>query len=232
MRPMSRRMIGGALVCAAGWLACPTAGAQSLGGGVPSLGGASLGTAGTSMGATTFSMGAMGSGLGARGSGLGAASAGAINPGPQTMPSAAMTYSPAASAAMGSLTGLPVVSSTGGVFNTPLAAPLLYGAMMQGPVAPQAQASLYNSPNGLGSTQLGLLMLATMQQTGGVGSGQLNGARGGIRPTAATGAVNPQNAKQRAANRPGGLAARYFNRTAARTAIPARYYKRQSRYYP
>ncbi len=226
MKPMSRRLICGAIVCGAGWLACPIAGAQSLGGGLAGMGGAGMGAAGSGMGAAGMGMGLGGAtmaGIGMTGAGMATASAGAISPGVQSM-SAAGGY--------GSLTGLPLASPMGSAFNSPMASPLIYGAALQGPISANAQANMYYSQNGIGNTQLGLMMLSMMQQNGGVGSGQLSGVRGDPRQGLPSSATDPRNAKQRAAAKPGGLAGRYFNRTAVHTSYPKKYYKRPSRYYP
>ncbi len=72
-------------------------------------------------------------------------------------------------------------------------------------------------------------MLAT-QNTGGVGSGRMGGARTGTQNSAT--ATSAATTKRRSANRPGGLAARYFNRVAPRAPYPQSYYNRQNRYFP
>jgi hypothetical protein len=92
------------------------------------------------------------------------------------------------------------------------------------------QAGMFFGPTGMGATSLGLLLLANQQQQGGIGSGRLSGVRGDARPQPAAGA--PATSKQRASARPGGLAARYFNRPTSRAAYPARYFARQTRYFP
>ena len=102
-------------------------------------------------------------------------------------------------------------------FTNPMAAPLLYGSMF--PMTPQ---------------QTGLMMLAGQSQMLGIGSGQLSGVRPGPgTPGAARGRQTIAPGKTRgSASQPGGLAARYFNRTAMRPRIPQGFYNRQNRYYP
>ena len=79
-----------------------------------------------------------------------------------------------------------------------------------------------------------------MNQMGmlGIGSGQMSGVRPGAGP--ARGRTKQQLPRSRGARRrtPGGLAARYFNRTISVnrpvnvSRIPQSYYTRQNRYYP
>ena len=97
----------------------------------------------------------------------------------------------------------------------PMASPMLYGSMF-----PMTQQ------------QAGVLMLAGQAQMLGLGSGQLSG----VRPVA-TGAgrgrqVQPSVRNRGSAAQPGGLAARYFNRTTQRVRIPQGFYNRQNRHYP
>ena len=102
-------------------------------------------------------------------------------------------------------------------FTNPMAAPLLYGSMF-----PMTQQ------------QAGLMMLAGQSQMLGIGSGRLSGVRAGPgTPGAARGRQALSASKSRgSAGQPGGLAARYFNRTAQKSHIPQGYYNRQNRYYP
>jgi hypothetical protein len=95
-----------------------------------------------------------------------------------------------------------------------------------------AQANMYYGPTGMGTTQLGLMLLANQQQNGGIGSGRISGTRANPRPTETTSAGTSLGSKQRPASRPGGLAARYFSRPAVRSAYPQRYFNRQTRYFP
>ena len=191
-----------------------------------------MGASGAGMGAGFGLGGATMAGIGMTGAGTATASAGAISSGATSMPYGSTMAAPSAASGYGSLTGLPLASPMGSAFNSPLASPLIYGAALQGPASARAQASMYYPPSGVGSTQMGLLMLSMMQQNGGVGSGQLSGVRGATQPGAAANANDPRNTKQRAAARPGGLAGRYFNRTTIHTTYPQKYYKRPSRYYP
>jgi hypothetical protein len=99
----------------------------------------------------------------------------------------------------------------------PMASPLLYGSMF-----PMTQQ------------QAGVLMLAGQSQMLGIGSGQLSGVRPGAgTPGAARGRQTQPSAKNRgSAGQPGGLAARYFNRTTQKLRVPQGFYNRQNRYYP
>lgn len=97
----------------------------------------------------------------------------------------------------------------------PMASPLFYGSMF-----PMTQQ------------QTGVLMLAGQAQMLGIGSGQLSG----VRPTAAGAAkgrqTQPSVRNRGSAGQPGGLAARYFNRTNQKVRVPQGFYNRQNRYYP
>jgi hypothetical protein len=102
------------------------------------------------------------------------------------------------------------------VFTNPMAAPMVYGV-----------------PFPMTSRQTGLMMLAGQSQMTGIGSGQLSGTRPG--PAGSTAGRGPQQASAKprgSAQTPGGLAARYFHRSAPATRYPQSYYSRQSRYYP
>jgi hypothetical protein len=200
MNPMTRRLICGAIVYAAAWLAGADAMAQGLSGGVP---------------------------------GAGLAGGGVASPGVQATPLGVPMVSPTLPNAGGSVTGSPLsTASPGGVYTSPLATPFVYNNMLQASQAQQGQASLYYGPNGLATTQLGLLLLANQQQNGGIGSGRISGTRGDSRARDATAARTPATSSQRAPARPGGLASRYFNRAAGHTAYPQQYFHRQSRYFP
>ncbi len=102
-------------------------------------------------------------------------------------------------------------------FMNPMASPLLYGSMF-----PMTQQ------------QAGVMMLAGQAQILGIGSGQLSGVPPGA---ASAGGVR---ARQRqtvtgvrgTTRQPGGLAARYFNRTAQRPRIPQGFYNRPNQHYP
>jgi hypothetical protein len=113
--------------------------------------------------------------------------------------------------------GMGMGGQTNNMFANPMLAPMLYG-----------------TASGMGQRQLGLMMLAGQSQMlGGIGSGQMSGVRPGVggqskgRTAQKTAAKPPGSA-----GRPGGLAARYFNRTTPVTRYPQSYYNRQSRYFP
>ena len=134
-------------------------------------------------------------------------------------------------------------SSQGGLMSSPFAAPFMYSSMLQA-TQPLSMSSSSTSGTTTGTTtgagrglgmnnaaNLGLLMLMTQQNPGGVGSGQYTGlGRGAAAQT--TSARTPATAKRRTAAKPGGLAARYFNRVNPHTTYPQRYFNRQSRYFP
>jgi hypothetical protein len=121
----------------------------------------------------------------------------------------------AALGAQGQGTGSFGPNGMNGMFRNPMAAPLLY-------------SSLYPmTPN-----QTGALMLATQAGMMGIGSGQLSGVRPGNAQSRGRSA-QPTAAKPRGtASQPGGLATRYFNRTATVNRYPQSYFKRENRYYP
>jgi hypothetical protein len=128
------------------------------------------------------------------------------------------------------------------VFSNPYAAAFFYNSMLppsqvQTPNG-SSQATLGVSPvapMGFSPTQMGLMMLTTQRPLG-IGSGQLSGARLGpgadARPSRSPTTARPATGRARTAPPPGGLAARYFNRSSPRSAYPQSYYNRQSRYLP
>jgi len=107
------------------------------------------------------------------------------------------------------------VNGMNSVFRNPMAAPYLFGSVY--PMSPG---------------QIGTMMLANQAGLTGIGSGQLSGVRPGA--GAARGRPGqPPAAKPRGSTAtPGGLAARYFNRTAHVVRYPQSYYNRQTRYFP
>jgi hypothetical protein len=149
------------------------------------------------------------------------------------------------SANAGGLAGA-TTAAPSNLFANPYAAPLVYGSMLpglgnqataQGQTASDTSAGTLGTSMGLGAmgvggTQLGLMMLATQRPLG-IGSGQLGGARSGPGSDRQA-SRNPATAGRgpRPAPHPGGLAARYFNRTGPRSPYPQNYYNRQNRYFP
>jgi hypothetical protein len=97
----------------------------------------------------------------------------------------------------------------------PMASPLFYGSMF-----PMTQQ------------QAGVLMLAGQAQMLGLGSGQLSGVRPGAVGAARGRQTQPSARNRGSAGQPGGLAARYFNRTIQKVRVPQGFYNRQNRYYP
>jgi hypothetical protein len=234
MKWMSCRMACAVLVCGAGWLHGPQARAQSLGDTTPYTGSAGTVPSGTvpqtpSLTTPMFSTGVTN---------------------PQAIPNASGAAAfmnplafPNASAA-GS-------STQGSIFNNPLAAPLIYNSMLQASMpygsmgtsssttsssstSSTAASSANSAYRGMGlmgpTTQLGMLMLLSNQQNGGLGSGQLSGMGGSSQQTRMAQAAS--DPRRRGANRPGGLAARYFNHVSPHSAYPKTYFNRKPRYYP
>jgi hypothetical protein len=134
-----------------------------------------------------------------------------------------------------SAAGAPAAQSN--VFSNPYNAPFLYNSMLPGLQGQgQTQTGLSTNSLGMAGTQMGMLMLAT-QRPMGIGSGQLSGTGSGgggdsRKSRAKTTATQQASGRSRTALQPGGLAARYFNRTGPRSAYPQNYYGRQSRYFP
>jgi hypothetical protein len=128
------------------------------------------------------------------------------------------SLSPTDAAALGSQgqgTGALGANGMNGIFRNPMASPLLY-------------SSLYP----MGGTQATALMLASQTGMMGIGSGQLSGVRPGNTQSRARSAQQTTAQTRGKASQPGGLATRYFNRTATISRYPQSYYKRDSRYYP
>jgi hypothetical protein len=176
-----------------------------------------------------------------------AAGARSLASGVGMMPIPVPLFAPStASAGVDGVSGSSGTSSGANLFSNPYAAPFLYSSMLPGwqPQAPtgsstsQAQSATAAPTGTLGAfpAQMGLMMLATQRPLG-IGSGRLSGARPGSgddprqsggRSTARTSAGRTRGSVAH----PGGLAARYFNRTGARSPYPQSYYNRQSRYFP
>jgi hypothetical protein len=95
---------------------------------------------------------------------------------------------------------------------------------------PTGAALLSSSVYPMSQRQAGLMMLAGQSQMLGIGSGQLSGVRPG--PSKGKSAAKAAPKSRGGSNQPGGLAARYFNRTARVTPHPQNFYNRQSRYFP
>ncbi len=116
-------------------------------------------------------------------------------------------------------------NTMGNPFMNPMAAPFLYGSMLA--TSPQ-------QTGGFTPQQTGMLMLAAQAQMLGFGSGQLSGVRpGGIAAGGARARQMQNVAGARGTTRqPGGLAARYFNRTSKRPRIPQGFYNRPNQHYP
>jgi hypothetical protein len=121
-------------------------------------------------------------------------------------------------------------ATQGGVFSNPLTAPFLYNSMLPASQQ-QSQANALYWPTGLGTAQLGLMLLANQQQAGGLGSGRISGTRTDQRTREAA-SNSTEDSKRRSLARPGGLASRYFNRVGAHTPYPKNYFNRRPHYFP
>jgi hypothetical protein len=127
----------------------------------------------------------------------------------------------------------------GGLFNNPLAAPLLYNSMIasqytqsQATSAASASAASNTATANMAANQLGMMMLLANSQNGGFGSGRMTGTRSDPRQPTSLGSPSASTSKPQGANQPGGKAARYFNRTSVRPSYPRNYFNRRPTYFP
>jgi hypothetical protein len=160
---------------------------------------------------------------------------GAINPGVPAASSGVPMASPTAPSILANPTASMNGSFTqGSMLSNPVTGPLLYNSLLQSSqpqTQSQAQANALYGPTGLATTQLGLMLLANQQASGGIGSGRISGVRPDPRAREA-GSGASQDAKQRTLARPGGLASRYFNRVGPQSSYPKNYFNRRPRYFP
>lgn len=221
MRSASWWMVCAAAVCGAGWMSGREAAAQSLGFTAPSV---------------------------------------APSPAVQAMASSSMFGSPpsGAMARPDPTASLSPATTQANIFNNPLAAPLLYstmvnpsGSILGASTAPAqsstgagsgtstgtgAAAATGADPSsampGPGTTQLATMMVLANQQNGLFGTGRMGGTSLARRPQPRAGVATDPASPTRGANRPGGRAARYFNRTAVRPATPRAYFNRRPTSFP
>jgi hypothetical protein len=169
--------------------------------------------------------------------GLGSGSAAAASSSASFGPAAFPMYSPLSAP----VPDAPAVTGVGGggmtnVFNNPFAAPMIYGSMsamypnMLGGSTVQGTTAAGNL--GMTASQLGWAMLATQPAMLGIGSGRLSGVRGGAGSAPGGRAAAGTPSRGGTAATPGGLAARYFNRTTRATPNPQSYFNRQPQYFP
>jgi hypothetical protein len=132
-------------------------------------------------------------------------------------PTASLSPTDAAALGMqGPGNGVGGVNAMNNVFRNPMAAPYMFGSVYP-----------------MGSSQAATMMLANQAGLMGMGAGQLSGVRPGAAGARGRGAPQSAAKPRGTASQPGGLAARYFNRTTARVnRYPQSYYSRQNRYYP
>jgi hypothetical protein len=173
------------------------------------------GTAVAGYPATTLNGGGMGMGMGTgMGMGMGMGYLPmmyAMNPTASLSPTDA-----AALGTQGQGTGSVGANGMNSIFRNPMASPMLYSGLYP-----------------VGGNQAAALMLAN--QAGmltGIGSGQLSGVRPGNAQSRARSGQQPAAKSRGTASQPGGLATRYFNRTATVNRYPQSFYKRENRYYP
>lgn len=223
MRISSWRILWAAAACGAGLLSGRGAGAQSLGG-------------------------------------SGSAPSVAPSPAIQAMAVAPLFGPQVPNAAADQAASLSGVPTPNNIFNNPMAAPLLYPSMA-GPLWAQGQAAASAGTStgtttgtssstssstssgtsagrsagmhqGMAMNQLAMFMLLSNQQNGGVGSGRISGARGTRRQAGSPGSQAAADGRARSLSRPGGLASRYFNRTASHPAYPQQHFNRRPSYFP
>jgi len=155
----------------------------------------------------------------------------ATTPLPMFSPLQAVGASSLGQGAMGTGVGL-----QSNLFSNPYASPLLYGSMLgmapNQTAASASQSGSLASSMGISPNQMGLMMLASTPQMMGMGSGQLSGIRPGAGPAQGAGSSKTGAKPRGTAQQPGGLAARYFNRTTKISRIPQTYFNRQTRFFP
>ncbi len=140
--------------------------------------------------------------------------------------------------------GVPVPQAGGlanpGIFSNPITGPMLYNSMMggsflQGPAASSsgsASSASSAAAANLGATQLGMMLMMGNQQSGGIGTGRISGTRGYSRQRTSASTSAGSNSRSRNTDRPGGLASRFFNRSAGHPAYPQGYFNRRPNYFP
>ena len=174
---------------------------------------------------------------GAAGLGAASSSGSAVTPTPfplftPTVPS--VTADPTAPA-VGS-------SAQGGLMSSPFAAPFMYSSMFQAtqPLSMSSSSTTGTTTGtttgagrgmGMNTANLGLLMLMTQRNPGGVGSGQYTGL-GRSSPAQSTAARTPATAKRRRPPGPAGSPPAISTASIRTRLIRRRYFNRQSRYFP
>jgi len=198
------RVFWSAAACLAAIMTCPEAKAQ----GTPVAGYPTTTSSGTGMGMN------MGMGMGIMPVPYGMFGSASLSPTDAAALGMPRPVTPGMGMGMGMM-GMGMGGGSNNVFANPMAAPMFYG-------------------NGFGMTpqQQGLMMLAGQSQMMGIGSGQLSGVRPSPGGSSRGRTAQQASAKRGSASVPGGLAARYFHRTAPVTRYPQSYYSRQNRYFP
>jgi len=128
------------------------------------------------------------------------------------------SLSPTDAAALGTQgqgTGSLGANGMNSMFRNPMAAPMLYSGLYP-----------------MSGNQAGALMLANQAGMLGVAAGQLSGVRPGNAQSRGRSGLQTAAKPRGTASQPGGLATRYFNRTATVNRYPQSYFKRANRYYP
>lgn len=202
MRAISIRILGVALACAAGLGGGRPAEAQLFGGGIPIL--APDPTIAPMQSLSQYQ-------LGEPGAGANLATAAA---------------------------GVPI---QGNFMNSPMGSAMVYGTMMGNPSAfgvPSAMATSSSTAattaaaTNLQTAQLGMMWMMANQQNSAPGSSRMS-----VSPSSgATQAAPDDRIRSRVTvqtrNRPGGLSARYFSRSATRATYPRRYFDRRPSSFP
>ena len=162
----------------------------------------------------------------------------APSPAVQVMQSSYPLFAPTVPNTMGDPTATAGAAAAGGIFNSPMAAPMLYSSMLGASLYPnpsQNQSGTSTNPGApnpnLAATQLGMMMLLANQQNGGIGSGRLSGTRGDPRQQGSSD-IAKSTSKSRVLTRPGGVASKYFNRTNVRRSNPRSYFDRRPSNFP
>ena len=109
----------------------------------------------------------------------------------------------------------------------------MYGNPYMNPMTnPYMNPFLMSQASGTSSGNPALYLFAAQQMNGGMLSGRIGGPNAGKSATKPAVTTPADAARGTGANTPGGMASRYFSRSTPANPGTARYYGRQSRYYP
>ncbi len=202
MRTMAMRILGMTLACAASWSGGRSAQAQLFGGGIPIL--APDPTIAPMQNLSQYQ-------LGEPGAGANLATAAA---------------------------GVPI---QGNFLNSPMGSAMMYGTILGNPSAfgiPSAVSSSSSTAattaaaTNLQTAQLGMMWMMSNQQGMGPGSSRMSASpSSGVAPAVPDDRIRSR-VSVRTRNRPGGLTARYFSRSATRATYPRNYFDRRPSAFP